>query len=67
MMSKLMIVDTPGLEKLAEDAEVLRAREGPTLHQSLFGLGNVIRDLSNPEVRLYFPFLLCWFDFCFSR
>jgi len=32
-LSRFMIVDMPGSEKLAEDMNALRVREGPTLNQ----------------------------------
>ncbi|GFR45898.1 hypothetical protein Agub_g7354, partial [Astrephomene gubernaculifera] len=46
MISKIQFVDLPGSERLAEDPEILRLREGPILNRSLHALGATLRALA---------------------
>ncbi len=45
-MSKLQFVDLPGAERLAEDPEVLRLREGPTVNRQLHAFAATLRSLA---------------------
>lgn len=48
-LSRFTVVELPGLEKLNEDAAILRQREGPTLSKALIGLNSLITLLAgNP-------------------
>lgn len=40
-----MFIDMPGAERLADDPEILRLREGPMLNRSLHATGAVLRAL----------------------
>lgn len=62
-MSRFLVMDLPGLEKLAEEAATLRVKEGPTLNQGILSWGVLVRDLATPEVRA--P--LRWLVGCVAR
>ncbi|KAK6188499.1 hypothetical protein SNE40_004662 [Patella caerulea] len=48
--SRFSIIELPGVEKLADNVERIRLREGPALSQSLIALNSVITSLaSNPQ------------------
>eukprot|EP00698_Gefionella_okellyi_P018318 TRINITY_DN5479_c0_g1_i1.p1 TRINITY_DN5479_c0_g1~~TRINITY_DN5479_c0_g1_i1.p1 ORF type:complete len:931 (-),score=273.93 TRINITY_DN5479_c0_g1_i1:1445-4237(-) len=49
MVSRFMMVDMPGAEKLADDPGALRVREGPTLNQGIIAYGNLIKDLATQD------------------
>ena len=44
--SVLSFIDTPGSEKLADDPETVRTREGPSLSKGILALGRVVRDMA---------------------
>lgn len=44
--SRLYVVDTPGMEKLSQDAESIRVKEGVNLNKAIYGIADVIRGLS---------------------
>ncbi|KAG2485692.1 hypothetical protein HYH03_015577 [Edaphochlamys debaryana] len=46
LFSRIQFVDLPGSERLAEDPEVLRLREGPLLNRSLHAFGAALRSLA---------------------
>ncbi|GIL90778.1 hypothetical protein Vretifemale_18507, partial [Volvox reticuliferus] len=46
LVSKIQFVDLPGSERLAEDPEILRLREGPILNRALHALGATLRALA---------------------
>lgn len=46
LASRLHLVDTPGMEKLSQDAESVKAKEGLALNKSIYALADVIRTLS---------------------
>ncbi len=48
VVSTITFVDTPGLERLAMDPEILRLREGATVNRSVLAFGNCVRALSSP-------------------
>lgn len=45
--SRFTIVELPGLEKLSDDPNQLRHREGPALSKALIGLNQVVTQLSS--------------------
>ena len=45
--AKMSFVELPGTEKLMEDPNQLRAREGATLNKEIIAIGSLIRSLSN--------------------
>lgn len=44
--SRVCLVDSPGMEKLSQDAESIRVKEGNNLNKAIYGLADVIRSLS---------------------
>ena len=44
--SRMYLVDTPGMEKLSQDAESVRAKEGVNLNKGIYAIADVIRTLS---------------------
>ncbi|CAG9332942.1 unnamed protein product [Blepharisma stoltei] len=49
LVSRLNFVDLPGMEKLNEDAETLRIREGNTLNKAVLAIGELIRNVSQDK------------------
>jgi hypothetical protein len=49
LASRLNLVDTPGMEKLCQDSESVRAKEGDNLNKSIYALADVIRSLSESQ------------------
>ena len=45
--SRLTIVIAPGAEKLAEDSQHLRMREGPMMSKGIVALNQLVTQLSN--------------------
>ena len=45
VVSRMNFIDTPGMEKLKEDPEVLRIQEGNSLNRGLLGLAEMISNL----------------------
>ena len=46
LASRLYLVDTPGMEKLSQDAESVRVKEGVNLNKAVYAFADVIRGLS---------------------
>lgn len=49
LASRLHLVDTPGMEKLSQDAESVKVKEGLALNKAIYGLADVIRTLSESD------------------
>ena len=47
LASRVNFIDTPGWEKLNEDPETLRIREGNTMNKGILALGELIRNIAN--------------------
>lgn len=47
LASRVYFIDTPGAEKLNEDPETLRIKEGSTLNKGILALGELIKNLSS--------------------
>ena len=46
LASRLHLVDTPGMEKLSQDSESVRVKEGGNLNKAIYALADVVRTLS---------------------
>ncbi|XP_077981514.1 uncharacterized protein LOC144436568 isoform X2 [Glandiceps talaboti] len=46
-VSKFTFIDTPAAEKLAEDSQQIRLREGPTLSKGILAFGQLVANLAN--------------------
>lgn len=46
LASRLYLVDTPGMEKLSQDAESVIIKEGNNLNKAIYGIADVIKSLS---------------------
>jgi hypothetical protein len=46
LASRVYFIDLPGAEKLQEDAESLRIKEGNTLNKTILALSNLVTNLS---------------------
>ncbi|XP_070563968.1 coiled-coil domain-containing protein 78-like isoform X3 [Ptychodera flava] len=46
-ISKFTFIDTPAAEKLAEDSQQIRLREGPTLSRPILAFGQLVANLAN--------------------
>lgn len=50
LASRVYFIDLPGAEKLQEDAESLRIKEGNTLNKTILSLANLLNNLSQNQV-----------------
>jgi len=47
LVSKVTFIECPGTEALAQNPEVLRVKQGPTLNQAIIALQDVVTDLAS--------------------